>query len=282
MDWIARSQVVKGTLSLAALAGVFYLTRSTLYASLAMAGAFAVTLLAFDLPMGARLLRNRSLLRPRWHLSTLKTLLVLAIPLGIAVAANSLGVNIPRYFLASAGGERALGIFGAIASPLMAGVLIVNALGQSASPRLAKYYAAGQSAAFDSALKKLVFLGALLGAAAVAVALGAGRPILAVLFRPEYAVHADVFVWLVVAAALQYNYIFMGTAINAMRAFRIQAPLNLVTPLGALVFCGLWVPRYGLRGAGWAMVATAGFEALAHLMVFAYLRRRPPVAAAAR
>ena len=290
MDWIARSLTIKGVLSLAALAGVFYLTRSVVLASLSMSAAFAAVLLAYDLPVSAALLKahlppdGKSPLRPRWHASTIKALLVLTIPLGVAVAASSLGTNVPRYFLAAARGESALGIFGALASPLAAGVIVINALGQSAAPRLAKYHATGAAAAFDMTLRKMIATGAALGAAGLLVALVAGRRILLVLFKPEYAQHVDVFLWLVAAAALQYTYVFLGSAINAMRFFRIQLPMNLVNPLAALALCAVLVPRFGLRGAGWAVFATTVCEGLGYVAIFLYLRRRyapAPAAAAA-
>jgi O-antigen/teichoic acid export membrane protein len=287
MDWIARSLALKGVLSLASLATAFYLTRSVALAAAAMAAAFALVLVAFDLPVSARLLHGAApgagppLLRPRWHPTTLKALLVLTLPLGVAVAASSLGANIPRYFLASAGGEAALGIFGALASPLAAGVLVINALGQSAAPRLAKHHAAGATHAFDRTLRKLVLTGAALGAAGMLLSLLAGRHILLALFKPEYARHFDVFLWLVAAAALQYTYVFLGSAINAMRHFRIQLPMNLVNPLAALAACALLVPRFGLRGAAWAVFATTVCEGLGYLGIFLHLRRRPaPVPAA--
>src|SRR5204862_5934007 len=130
-----------------------------------------------------------------------------------------------------------LGIFGALASPLVAGVIVVNALAQSASPRLARYFADGMTSAFAATLRKLLVMGFLLGATGMALALVAGRPILLLLFRPEYAEHTSVFLWLVAAAALQYCYIFFGTAINAMRFFRIQLPMNRVGPAMVTIIC---------------------------------------------
>ena len=280
MDWIARSLALKGVLSLAALAAVFFLTRSVLYASLGMSAAFLAVLLGFDLPVGARLLRSHATqshpapLRPRWRWATLWALLLLTVPLGVAVAAGSLGANIPRYFLASAWGEAAVGIFGALAAPLAAGALVTNALAQSAAPRLAKYHADGDAAAFDRTLGRLLALGALLGACGFALALVAGRLVLRLLFTPEYARHVDVFLWLVGAAALQYSYVFLGSAINAMRHFRVQLPMNLVGPAAGLLACALLVPRFGLRGAGWAALAATACEGLAYVAVFAFVRRR--------
>ena len=89
------------------------------------------------------------------------------------------------------------------------------------------------------------------------------------------------FLWLVGAAALQYTYVFLGSAINAMRFFRIQLPMNLVNPLAGLALCALLVPRYGLPGAGWAMFATTVCEGLAYLGIFLDLRRLSRVAPAA-
>ena len=102
---------------------------------------------------------------------------------------------------------------------------MVGALGQSAFPRLARYYAEGSVRAFRRLLVKLVGLGAGLGIVGLLVALVAGRSILTLLYKPEYAEHADLFAWLMTAAAVSYVASLMGYGITAARYFRAQLPL---------------------------------------------------------
>ena len=146
----------------------------------------------------------------------------------------------------------------------------MNALGQSAIPRLAKYYAAGNSTAFRTLLLKLVGICALLGGAGVLVALVAGREILTLLYRPEYAEYANVFVWLMLAAGILYVDAFLSYGITAARYFRIQIPLfSLVT--GATVLACIWlIPSNGLLGAAITLIIGAVVRASGTLAVILY------------
>jgi hypothetical protein len=83
------------------------------------------------------------------------TLTLLALPVGIVMAPVSFNTNIPRYFIKHHLGTWDLGIFAAVGYPLAAGTTVVNALGQSAAPRLARYYADGDYRAFSSLIGKL-------------------------------------------------------------------------------------------------------------------------------
>ena len=86
-------------------------------------------------------------------------LTLLALPVGVVTAIGSLDINIPRYFIEHDIGARDLGIFAALAYPLVAGTTVVNALGQSAAPRLARYYADRDYPAFASLLRKMLSFG---------------------------------------------------------------------------------------------------------------------------
>ncbi len=55
----------------------------------------------------------------------------------------SFNFNIPRYFIAYYLGEAELGIFTAVSYIVHAGSLVMVALGQAVSPRLAKYFHIG-------------------------------------------------------------------------------------------------------------------------------------------
>src|SRR5581483_2220857 len=102
---IALSMLWKGSLSLAGMASTLWWTRSVPLATLAMAGVWALLLLAYDLPAARRLdgcrpiLRDQALLRLAW----------LALPMGVAAALQSLITNVPRYAIESILGASALG-----------------------------------------------------------------------------------------------------------------------------------------------------------------------------
>ncbi len=276
MNRIAVSMMIKGCLSLLLLGIGIDLTGSVLCGAVGLAVAWALVLVGYDIRSGALMLNTSPqtaqsqvsgesdlavALRPRWHLGKLGKLVWLALPLGLVMMLLSLNTNIPRYFIERYLGERELGVFAAIAYLMIAGGTVVNALGESACPRLAKYYAAGNSRAFSTLLLKLVGIGALLGGAGVLVALVAGQKILTLLYRSEYAEHADLLVWLMVAAALSYVSSFLGYGMTAARYFRIQMPIfALVTTISAAA-CFWLLPTSGLRGVAVAQILAAIVQA---------------------
>lgn len=286
MDRIAVSLMIKGPLSLLLLGIGVHLSGSVVWGAVGLVVAWSVVLVGYDIRSGVLMLKNtlhrpkimgRHQLvvpKPHWHLSTLRKLVWLALPLGFVMMLISLNTNIPRYFIEHSLGERELGIFAAIAYLMVAGNMVVSALGESASPRLAKYYAVGDSKAFRILLLKLVGIGALLGGIAILVALVAGKEILSILYQPEYAQHSYLFVWLMVAAGIGYISSFLGYGMTAARYFRIQMPLfALVTTISAIA-CLWLIPSIGLQGAAIALIVAAIVQGSFSLGVIIYALHR--------
>ncbi len=284
MDRIAISLMIKGPLSLLMLGIGIYLSGTVLGGAIGLAVVWTVVLIFYDIPRGAAILRaatnieaaeisqqqspihNRHLL-PRFNFSKLRSLVGLSLPLGFVMMLISLNANIPRYFIEHHLGERELGIFSALSYLMVAGGIVVSALGQSASPRLAKYYAAGNSKDFQQLLFKTVLIGALLGGISVLMAAIAGKEILTILYRPEYAQQVYLFILLMVAAGIGYIASFLGYGMTAAQYFRVQMPLFiLVTGISALV-CFWLVPTQGLIGAAIALIVGATVQAIFSLGV---------------
>ena len=272
MDRIALSMMIKGLLSLSALGAAVYLTRSVFWGASALAVVWAILLIAYDLPNGERVLNGRGSesLRPCWDLPELVRLAWLSLPLGFVMMLVSLNTNIPRYFIQHYLGERELGIFAAMFYLMVAGNTIIAALGQSASPRLAMYYASRDLKAFRRLLGRLVGLGAALGVAGILVALVLGHKLLSVLYRPEYAEHTAVFVWLMVAASVGYVASFLGYGMTAARYFRSQLPLFGLSGAACALGCLWLVPRFGLMGAAWAGLASLIVQLIGSLVINAH------------
>jgi O-antigen/teichoic acid export membrane protein len=279
MDRIAKSMMIKGFISLVMLGTMVYTTGSIVWGTIGLAIAWALTLVGYDVRSCASILKamartsgDKSIrradpaieLRPRLAIGALRKLTWLTLPLGFVTMLISLHANIPRYFIEHYLGERELGIFAAMAYLMVAGNTVVNALGQSASPRLAKYYAVGNSTAFRTLLLKLVGIGVLLGTVGVLIALLAGREILILVYRPEYANQASVLIWIMVATGISYVGSFIGYGVSATRVFsRFTIPYLVVT-IVAFGFSALFIPAFGLIGAAWALcvASLASFVAI--------------------
>ena len=272
MDRMAISLMIKGSLSLLLLGMGVYLSGSILWGVLGLVFAWALVLVGYDIRNGVLILNQMP--EPGWNLATLKKLVWLSLPLGFVMMLISLNSNIPRYFIEKYLGERELGLFAALAYLMVAGGMVVSALGESASPRLAKYYAAGNSIAFHTLQIKLVAIAALLGGVGVLVAVVAGRQILTLLYGPEYAKHTDLFVWLMVAAGIGYISSFLGYGITAARYFRIQMPLFVLVTSTSAITCLYLLPRLGLVGAAFALIVSATLQALISWGVIVYALRK--------
>jgi O-antigen/teichoic acid export membrane protein len=276
MDRIAISLMIKGPLSIIPLGIGVYISGNLIWGVIALIIAWAIILFCYDIPNGAIVTRNYQstqgnnkiiqdelvhALQPQWHLNTLKKLVFLALPLGFVMMLISLNVNIPRYFIENYLSERQLGIFAAISYLTIAGGMVVSALAESAIPRLAQYYSTGNRNAFCILLLKLGVIGTLIGGTGVLFGLLGGREFLTLLYSPEYAQHTDVFLLLMVGAAINYTFAFLGYGRTAARYFLIQVPLSFLVTTSSALACFWLIPNYGLYGAAIALIIAAIVEA---------------------
>jgi O-antigen/teichoic acid export membrane protein len=272
MDLIARSVSIRGGLSVIALAGGVYMTRSIVWALVLVAAVWGLTLVAHDIPRACRALPAD--LRPRWVTADLARLLRISLPLGITVMLISLSMTIPRYVLERYHGEHELGTFAALAYLMVIGSTLANALGQSVSSRLARYYARGDEVSARQLLRRLICLGLLLGGAGGVAALVGGEEILTLLYRPEYAQHRTAFVILMAATGIGYVTTFLYYAVTAARVFRPQL-LLFVGVVGVTVIASIvLIPSTGLLGAAEATAATSVAALLGTAGIYVYALRR--------
>ena len=128
MDRMAISLMIKGSLSLLLLGMGVYLSGSILWGVLGLVFAWALVLVGYDIRNGVLILNQMP--EPGWNLATLKKLVWLSLPLGFVMMLISLNSNIPRYFIEKYLGERELGLFAALAYLMVAGGMVVSALGE--------------------------------------------------------------------------------------------------------------------------------------------------------
>lgn len=266
MDRIAKSMMIKGPLSLFGLGMGVYLTGSVFWGVIGLALARVVILVGYDirnvtlsLNPSSKLTSNiipKELPHPRWNATTLARLAWFTLPLGFVTMLISFKSNIPRYFIEGHLGTYQLGIFAAIASLQKAASTVIMALGRSASPRLAKYYAANNAKMFRKLMLKLVGMSALLGSAGVLIALVAGREILTLFYGAEYAI-SGLFVLVMLAAGIDYIATMLHFGMTSARYFKVQVPVFLLTTGTVALASFLLVPSAGLQGAAMALIIAA-------------------------
>jgi O-antigen/teichoic acid export membrane protein len=270
MDRIAKSLLIRGPLSLLVLGVALMWTGSLLWSILGLALSWLATLVAYDIPTGVRFGAACTL---QARAAVLWRLAGLALPLGIVMMLISLNANIPRYLIEHELGTRELGVFAALSYVIVVGTTVVSAIGQSASPRLSKLYAAGDMGRFRGLLLKLVALGGALGVAGVALAAVAGGSLLRLLYTAEYAAHSDLLTALMGAAAVTYLVSFLGYGMTAARYFRAQLPIFAAAVSATLAVGWVAIPHYGLSGGVMALLAGALVQGVGSGLVLVHALR---------
>ncbi len=248
MGPIARSMAARGVLSVVCFGVVLWLTRSLVGAVAALAAARIAVLLVYDRPV-SKAGSQRVLTGLHGPVEILRK----AVPLGVVLMLASLSVNLPRYAIEHRFGAAELGAFAAVASFLTIGSTAANALGQSAMPRLARYYGAKDSRRFRALVWKLLAMAGSLGVSGVVVALLVGRLVLGVVYRPSYAAYAELLAWVMCAGIFCYVAIMLGYVITGARVYAAQAPLLVFVAASSAAGSWLLVPRLGLPGAALAL-----------------------------
>lgn len=270
LERLGRSQIAKGLVSVIVFGLVIRETGNLAFASFALAGAWAVVLIAYDVRpipfVSARTAPEPVRRSPSRH--QLPQLIRLSLPLGIVMVLISLNTNIPRYLLERYAGERDLGVFAAMAYLMVAGSTVVTALAQAVSPRLARLFAHGDRRAYRDLVLKLVGFSVVGGVAAMVIAGVFGGRLLTVLYTEEYAGQASVLVWITLAQTLLTVGSFLGVGITSARRFAIQAPLFLAVVATTTVASVVLIPRYGLEGAAYAVVISAVVQVAGSVVLF--------------
>ncbi|MGQ9547141.1 MAG: lipopolysaccharide biosynthesis protein [Roseiflexus sp.] len=279
MDRIAGGMMLKGIVSLVALAGGVALTGSAFWGVVGLTGVWAAVLAFYDVPNGLQALRHAAPIReqrsPPQYVAVAIRLAWMALPLGVGIMLVSLSTAIPRYFVERVLGEESLGIFAAIAYIQVAGTTVVGALASAANPRLAQHYAFGEVHAFRALLFKLVAIALALGSIGVLIAWLIGGWVLTLIYRPEYGAYNHIFVLVMVAAGIGYVGWFAGDAMTAVRRLRAQALLFLGMTVITIGACAWLIPLFGLTGAAVATIITSMVHATGGLLIVERALRSP-------
>jgi O-antigen/teichoic acid export membrane protein len=258
MKPIALSLLLKGPFSLLCLAIAMVATHSLVLSTLALAGSWGLLLLLFDNRNAQRLYRAKTQksLQPDFSTTSLARLALFAFPMGIVILLNSLGTNIPRYVIARHLGDVALGYYSAIAYLFVAGGVVISAVGESASPRLAVYYLTDHKA-FKSLLIKLLAIAVCIGVLGVCVALLFGKELLTIVYTRDYADYTRLLIWTMIAAGVTYCTSILGYAVTATHSFLSQSILTVAVVCTISVSSYFFIPKFGLNGG--AMAIAVGY-----------------------
>ena len=144
---------------------------------------------------------------------------------------------------------------------------VMGAMGQSASPRLARHHARGEAAAFRSLELKLLGIAAALGIAGVLVAATVGGELLTIVYTREYGAYADVFVLVMVSVGLWNIASAFGYVATARRRLKLQVVVLFVIVAVSIAAGFLLVPSLGVRGAAISMVVSSAVAVVGYALL---------------
>jgi O-antigen/teichoic acid export membrane protein len=258
MRLISISMLIRGCFSLLVFFAVIVGSGTLFQAIIAMIFAHLIVFFMIDVRAAKKYISYKQFKTELGFesFSVAARLFPIAAPLGFAVFSNALYQNIPKYVIEGRMGVDMVGIYSSIAYFIMAGSTVINALGQSAMPRLATYYQQNL-VAFKLLLIKLLAVSFAVGFTAFLVTYFWGDFILSVVYSDEIASYNKIFWLTMLVAIVVYLSGIIGVALTAMREFQCQA----VTSLSAYVLVG----DDSLEGAVFALCTTISVKLLIEL-----------------
>jgi O-antigen/teichoic acid export membrane protein len=232
----------------------------------AMSAVWFAVLAFYDIPNAKSLITvNQRFFR--FDSPALRRLLRLSFPLGLVGAIGSLNIYIPRYLLQHYMGSADQGIYSSLAYLVVAIGLVVLALSQSSTTRLARLFADGELNHFIRLLLRLSMVGVLMAVVGVPLTFLVGRSLLTLLYRSEYADHVGLLALFVGTSGATTLGTFLFCGISAARLFRAQVPVYCMAALTGTVGSVILIPRRGLIGAGISLLLSAMVTVCGGLLV---------------
>ncbi|MCB9753274.1 MAG: hypothetical protein H6713_25240 [Myxococcales bacterium] len=282
MRRVTVSQTLHALTSPAALAAGLILSDGSLWiACAAWLATRVAVLLIHDVPCARRTARADARAHPEAARGLTRAgvtaLSIRAAPLGAVAGLVSFNTNIPRYFIEAWHDAAALGVFVAVGYFTVGTLPIVGALNAATMPRVSTMWLNGQLPALRRLVARIVGLAALPAVVAFPLAIAIGGPVLALLYRPEYARHVELLLVFVGVALLNSVAGVLRMCATAFQRFTIQVPMTIGAVVVTAIAGALWIPSSPLLGAAAAVVAGRGFIVVTNAAVVAHaLWRAPP------
>lgn len=257
MNRLGISLSLRGTLGAVGMTLGILLTDDLVWGVAAMAVAWIAILAFYDVPE-ARRAYPPDTTKPRASLGRLKTLALMALPLGVMQMLISLSPSIPRLFLERTAGAASLGIFAGMAYLVVGISTVARALAQTMAPRLGKHYTEGNMRGFLNVMKRQLQLASLMGAVGVIGAWFVGKPVLTLLYGAEYGEESGAFVALMVYAVTLFISMQLLQGLIAARWLRQQMLLSVVVVLVTLAAAAVLIGRFGIGGAVAVLIVSGG------------------------
>lgn len=280
MEFVGLGMMLRGLTTIAAVIGPIYLTGSLVKAAGALVAAALLRLFLYELPVVRRLAAQAgqpSFLKLGLSWPSLKRIALMGIPLGLVLFLATLANSLIRVVLESGHGKDQLAYYGAAAYPLVVGTMVMSALGQSAAPRLARYFEEG-SRQFWRLLGKMIGLATGLGLLLLIGVWLVGKPALSFLYEPEYGAYHTEFIIMAAGSVFLFVASVMGFGLTAARKFTYQLGGALFTCTAAALLSWWLIPEGGIRAAAWVYFWLAVIRVAVRIAILVLTKKQSAVA----
>ncbi|MDO5041891.1 MAG: polysaccharide biosynthesis protein [Slackia sp.] len=248
MDYIGKSFMLQGIVSIGAFAAVFYPTQDLNLAIVAMTLGVSLVFVAFDMR------KTRQFEPIKLHLTREKAFFFLktSLPAVIASVAASAIFTIPKQYLALVGGDAALGIYSSVAAPALVVQMGAMYLYGPLLDIFPKHFFDGDMKDFVKLLARTVASIVAVTVACWIVLLFIGEPVLVLLFGEAIAEHVYLLYPVLIATSATAFLWFFGDLLIALRDFKANFIGNVVALVAVLPLSVVCVNVWNMNGVSFA------------------------------
>lgn len=267
MDYIGKSFMLQGIVSIGAFAAVFYPTQDLNLAIVAMTLGVSLVFVAFDMR------KTRQFEPIKLHLTREKAFFFLktSLPAVIASVAASAIFTIPKQYLALVGGDAALGIYSSVAAPALVVQMGAMYLYGPLLDIFPKHFFDGDMKDFVKLLARTVASIVAVTVACWIVLLFIGEPVLVLLFGEAIAEHVYLLYPVLIATSATAFLWFFGDLLIALRDFKANFIGNVVALVAVLPLSVVCVNVWNMNGVSFAGIGAciAGVAYLSFALISA-------------
>jgi O-antigen/teichoic acid export membrane protein len=268
MHYVALSFILKGASATVAIFTGVYFWNSLITGLILAIGLNTLVLFYNDYFNCRKLLKNEMTLCLK-NLR-LKSLFLKALPLGIVLCIISLNTNVSKYITEYFLGTETQGVYSTLAYCLVVGSFVNNAVGQSFTPRLSRYYAEKNLVAFKKLYQKYVTLNVGIGFLLFIASLLGGYYFLRIAFSESIANYSNLFSLLMLSGIPLYVASSLGYTLTSMRVFKVQPFINGTVIVINIIGCYCLIKQFGLYGVVYASILAFTVQSL---LTFYFIRR---------
>ncbi len=241
LDYAGISLSIRGIGSLALFVIVIKLTQNLLFAVLALSLFSVAVVLIYDMPKARRMEDGRR--GPDAEgLAVVWKLIVRCIPLAIVSFLNNLSLTVPRTYLEKFHGTEVMGYYASVSSPTIVIQLAAMTLFAPLVPIMTEHFLKKDIVNFRKVFLKFALLMGGLTAVAVVGSIFLADPVLKLVFGPDIGPYTNLFIPILISAALIAVNASLFSVCTLMRIIKPQYLVGIIG-IATAIFCAFTVVK---------------------------------------